>query len=137
MNYKKALLTLISLLIFLISSNAIAETENKYDEIYSKCVEEHGGSINNSIVHVCSETTTSAIKKDMNRLYDIAYKKLLERSEDDAKSLEISQKSWLKYRNSHCELMGVYVGSPMYSYCPMQLNGERVKELAELAGEEI
>ena len=56
-------------------------------------------------------------------------------SKEDAIKFENSQKSWLKYRNNHCELMGSYVGSPMYNYCPMLLNESRVAELKELAGE--
>ena len=75
------------------------------------------------------------VKKEMNRLYYIIHKKISEQSRDDAKKFEQSQKIWLKYRKSHCELMGSYVGSPMYSFCPMGLNKLRVAELTELAGE--
>ncbi|MEA5599286.1 lysozyme inhibitor LprI family protein [Rivularia sp. UHCC 0363] len=53
----------------------------------------------------------------------------------DAQQFEQSQKAWLTYRDTHCKLAGSYVGSQMYSYCPMQLNILRVTELRELAGE--
>ena len=107
---------------------------DKYDAIYDKCVTD-AGTMNNSVVHGCSTAVSDAVKKDMNRLYDVIYKNISENSADDAKKFEQSQRTWLKYRKSHCELMGSYVGSPMYSFCPMQLNKIRVQELAELAGE--
>lgn len=118
----------------MVSLNSWADSKDKLDLIYDKCVKK-SGIMNNSVVHVCSNTVSKSVKNEMNKLYDIIHKKLSEQSIDDAKKFEESQKSWLKYRKRHCELMGSYVGSPMYSFCPMQLNKIRVSELRELAGE--
>ena len=69
----------------------------------------------------------------MNKLYDIVNKKISDQSKDDAKKFEQSQKTRLKFRQSHCELMGSYVGSPMYSVCLMEQNESRVYDLSVLA----
>ena len=71
----------------------------------------------------------------MTRLYRAFYSKLLAENANDAARLERAQKAWLVYRDLHCELAGSYVGSPMYSFCPMQLNIDRVIELRELVGQ--
>ena len=126
--------TMLLLFITLTPTMVLAETSNKYDKIYSDCVQEQGP-INNTVVAVCSENASAAAKKEMNRLYKIIYKYISEQSQDDAQQFEDSQKAWLKYRNNHCELMGAYVGSPMYDYCPMELNIARVLELQTMANE--
>lgn len=105
-----------------------------YDKIYSQCLD-NSGPINNSVVAACSEEASNEAKKELNALYNKFYAKLKSENPEDAEKFELSQKSWLKYRNSHCELAGSYVGSPMYGYCPMQLNIERVMQLRELNGE--
>lgn len=115
-------------------ASAHAGETSKYDSLYDDCVKE-AGTMNNTVVMGCSETVSEAVKRDMNRLYDVIYARIAEQSKEDAQKFEFSQKSWLKYRNNHCELMGSYVGSPMYAYCPMQLNKARVAELTEMAGE--
>jgi uncharacterized protein YecT (DUF1311 family) len=68
-------------------------------------------------------------------LYRKAYEMLSKQSAADAAKLEHSQKSWVSYRNKHCELATSYVGSPMFGVCPMQLNISRVNELRELVGQ--
>ena len=122
------------LLIPLISSILSAET-NPYNKVYDDCLHEQG-QINNTVVAICSETASAYAKKEMNRLYDIVYKNISEHSNDDAKEFENAQKAWLRYRNAHCKLMGAYVGSPMYHHCPMELNIQRVLELAIMANEQ-
>ena len=137
MNLKNTKFKFITLMVILLpatSMNSWAESNNKYDAAYESCVKK-AGTINNGVVHECSGVVSDMVKKDMNKLYDIIYKNISEQSKDDAKKFEQSQKTWLKYRQSHCELMGSYVGSPMYSFCPMGLNKLRVLELTELAGE--
>jgi len=74
-------------------------------------------------------------KVEMTRLYRSFYRRLLDQSPDDAAALDRAQKSWLVYRDLHCQLAGAHVGSPMYSFCPMQLNIARVNELRELVGQ--
>lgn len=115
-------------------SVAWATPMDELESLYDKCVKE-AGTINNGVVSSCSNSVNATVKKEMNRLYKIAYKNIKERSDSDAQQLEDAQKAWLIYRNNHCNLMGSYVGSPMYDYCPMGLNIQRVKEFKELAGE--
>lgn len=122
------------ILIQTIPSISWAEAKNKYEKIYSDCIDKIG-TINNGVVEACSNIASKAAKKEMNRLYNIIYKNISKQSTEDAKKFENSQKAWLKYRNNHCKLMGSYVGSPMYNYCPMQLNILRVLELQEMSGE--
>ena len=131
-NYKIHLAT--TLFLSISATSAWAEASDKYDDLYNSCVTK-AGTMNNSVVHACSQSVSDAVKKDMNRLYASIYKTIKENSVEDAKKFEVSQQNWLKYRNSHCELMGSYVGSPMYSFCPMNLNKSRVAELEVLNGD--
>jgi len=133
-NNKVTSIALLVLLLPATSINSWAEVNKKYDIAYENCVKK-AGTINNGVVHECSGIVSDLVKKEMNRLYGVIYKNISEQSKEDAQKFEQSQKTWLKYRESHCELMGSYVGSPMYSFCPMGLNKLRVTELTELAGE--
>lgn len=121
------------LVLGLLSSSLWAEPNSKYDITYDTCIKK-AGTINNSVVYKCSGLVSKMVKQDMNKLYDIIYNNISKQSVNDAKKFESSQRSWLKYRKNHCDLMGSYVGSPMYSYCPMELNKARVLELQVLAG---
>ncbi|MGJ5630532.1 lysozyme inhibitor LprI family protein [Nostoc sp. CALU 1950] len=122
--------------VLLFSSVAQAAPVNKvdYQQMYSKCLKAVGVT-NNSSVDQCSRQTFKASEQEINRLYGKIYHQIASRQAEDAKKFELSQKFWLSYRDSHCKLAGAYVGSPMYSYCPMQLNISRVAELREFAGE--
>ena len=127
-------------LIIGVPSLAQAKTDSDYEKLYDQCVdrvikENHLAGINNGVVDACTNHVSELTKKEMNRLYKTFYDRLNQESPEDAKQFENSQKSWLTYRNSHCQLMGRYVGSPMYGFCPMQLNIARVSELKELVGE--
>jgi uncharacterized protein YecT (DUF1311 family) len=122
---KFLLITLIQLLPLIAS----AETGNKfYDELYDNCLTKEGG-LNNASVEVCSNRTSKAAKSEINFLYSKVYEKLSSISTADAAKFEQSQKSWIVYRNNHCELAGNYVGSPMYAFCPMEMNVLRISEL--------
>jgi uncharacterized protein YecT (DUF1311 family) len=112
---------------------AWAAADQDYDRMYGDCLKE-AGATNNGTVTACAEATTDSAKKEMNALYQRLHERLATESPGDADKLERSQKAWLAYRNSQCELAGSYVGSPMYSFCPMKLNIARVHELRELAG---
>ncbi|WP_312916892.1 lysozyme inhibitor LprI family protein [Stenotrophomonas sp.] len=105
-----------------------------YQQAYDTCLEQAGG-INNGTVDACSSTVSEQVKVEMTRLYRSFYRRLLDQSPDDAAALDRAQKSWLVYRDLHCHLAGAHVGSPMYSFCPMQLNIARVNELRELVGQ--
>lgn len=124
-----------SLVLSLLSTSAIAAAKPvDYDKLYSACTKK-AGTMNNAVVYECSDEVSTKAKAEMNQLYDKIYNQLKTDNAEDAKKFESSQRAWLTYRNSHCELAGSHVGSPMYSYCPMTLNIARVKELRELAGE--
>lgn len=103
-------------------------TGTDYDKLYNDCLPPNVP-LNNSLVASCAMQASDAAKKDMNRLYQQLYLSLQEGSPEDAQQLEDAQKSWLLYRNAHCDLQGKRIGSPMYYTCPMQLNGDRVAEL--------
>lgn len=120
--------------VLLVSGVAQAASVNKvdYQQMYSRCLKAVGVT-NNSSVEQCSRQTFKASEQEINRLYSKIYRQLASRQMQDAQKFELSQKSWLSYRDSHCQLAGAYVGSPMYSYCPMQLNISRVAQLRELA----
>lgn len=109
-----------------------ADTLSPLDKIYDRCVEKHG-TINNGVVDACSGEASAAAKKQINLYYNKIYSRLLKDVPEDAKKLEQSQKAWVVYRDNHCQLMASYVGSPMYSFCPMRLNIARADELQELA----
>lgn len=123
---KKGLLVLLTLL------PSLSLAADKYEKIYSDCIDEAGG-INNTVVMECSEKTSRVIKQEMNEVYKEVYERLEKEDMDSAKKLERSQISWLKYRKTHCELMGSLVGSPQYGYCPMELNRKRLLELKEFS----
>ena len=78
---------------------------------------------------MCAEGASESAKKEMNRVYQRLYLKLQQTSQEDAQQLENAQKAWLIYRNEHCDMLGKYDGSPMYTICPMKLNIDRVAEL--------
>ena len=122
-------------LMLLLSSLAVnAQQQSEYSAIYSKCVKE-AGPINNAVVEECSGTASERAKAEITSRYKSIYARLLAEAPEDAEKFEKSQKSWLQYRNLHCDLAGAYVGSPMYGYCPMQLNSARALELRELDGQ--
>lgn len=105
-----------------------------YERMYNDCLD-RTGPINNGVVDACSSGTSQRVKLEMNMLYTRIHDRLSNEAPADAERLEQAQKSWLVYRNTHCDLAGAYVGSPMYAFCPMQLNIARVAELRELAGD--
>ncbi|MBP6242504.1 MAG: DUF1311 domain-containing protein [Hydromonas sp.] len=139
-NIVKARKLLTIFILLFVSISTYGKTSADYDKLYSDCVgktieENNLGGINNGVVDACSNYVSDIAKKNITRLYKIFYNRLNADSPDDALKFEASQKSWLAYRNTHCELMGQYVGSPMYGFCPMQLNQARAAELQELVGE--
>ncbi|MCF7520580.1 DUF1311 domain-containing protein [Neisseria sp. ZJ106] len=102
------------------------------DDIYERCTQE-AGMMNNAVVYECSERASAVYKKQINLAYRKIHTALQKDNPEAAQKFENSQKAWLAYRNQHCELAGQYIGSPMSSYCPMELNQARSAELQELA----
>ena len=129
---KQSISIIILLFQALLPIKVLAQTPDKYDQMYDRCLQ-NSGTINNSVVYACSSQVSSAINKEMNDLYNTIYRKISTRNTQDAQQFASSHQSWKEYRDNHCELMGSYVGSPMYSFCPMQLNKERIAEMRELA----
>ncbi|MGP0170939.1 lysozyme inhibitor LprI family protein [Pseudomonas sp. NCHU5208] len=99
-----------------------------YDKQYQDCLDANG-TVNNSVVAICAEGVSNKAKQEMNRIYQQLFLKFQASAQEDAQQLEATQKAWLIYRNGQCELQGRRVGSPMYHYCPMKMNIERVNEL--------
>jgi uncharacterized protein YecT (DUF1311 family) len=116
------------------SGAAAAAGPTDYGKAYDDCLTKAGGASNAS-VGLCAEEVTIQADGEMKRLYQKAHQRIGDQSPEDAAKLEGAQASWLAYRNAHCALAGQYVGSPMYSYCPMTLGIQRVGELREMAGE--
>jgi uncharacterized protein YecT (DUF1311 family) len=120
-------------LLLLASLGVNAETPSEYDAMYGKCVDK-AGPINNEVVAECSGQVSEKAKLEITRRYKTIYARILKEKPEDAQKFESSQKAWLLYRNTQCDLAGSYVGSPMYGFCPMTLNSARALELRELDG---
>ena len=121
------------LLLLIASFHTNAANPSEYDVMYGKCVDENGP-INNGVVEECSGEVSEKAKGEITRRYKSIYARLLSENPEDAGKFESSQKAWLQYRNLHCDLAGSYIGSPMYGFCPMNLNAARALELRELDG---
>ena len=119
----------------LYADEAGAKAKSKdYQAVYDACVQ-RAGSIDNEVVAGCSERVSTQENVEMNALYLKMHGRLMGKAPADAARLEKAQKDWLSFRDVHCDLAGKYIGDPQYSYCPMKMNMERVKELRELVGE--
>ena len=106
---------------------AAAVDLNDISTHYEDCIRTNPQKL--SAAAVCAEGASESAKKEMNRVYQRLYLKLQQTSQEDAQQLENAQKAWLIYRNEHCDMLGKYDGSPMYTICPMKLNIDRVAEL--------
>ena len=106
---------------------AAAVDLNDISTRYEDCIRTNPQKL--SAAAVCAEGASESAKKEMNRVYQRLYLKLQQTSQEDAQQLENAQKAWLIYRNGHCDMLGKYDGSPMYTICPMKLNIDRVAEL--------
>lgn len=106
---------------------AAAVDLNDISTRYEDCIRTNPQKL--SAAAVCAEGASESAKKEMSRVYQRLYLKLQQTSQEDAQQLENAQKAWLIYRNEHCDMLGKYDGSPMYTICPMKLNIDRVSEL--------
>jgi len=98
-----------------------AQTQTDEQDEYNRCVEQaikemKLESINNMVVHSCSEQAKKTYEEKIVALIDQILK---------------SQRLWKAYVDQECSNAGSYIGSPMYSYCPMQEYAARVKQLEE------
>lgn len=126
--------TLTALALMLMATATHAAGAKDYASQYDRCLSEAGATNNTSVLN-CSSTVSASVKSEINALYAKLHARLAQQSADDANKLEQTQKAWLAYRNGQCDLATSYVGSPMFGYCPMQLNIQRADELRELLGE--
>lgn len=110
-----------------------SRNESNLEGVYDKCIGDR--SINNMIVYECSEKASDAAKEIINKTYKKLHSRLSAESPSDALKLDQAQKSWIIYRDLHCDLASNLVGSPMSGYCPMQMNIDRANELQELNGD--
>lgn len=131
MNFKIICLALVALS----SQPSYSQTLTDYDALYNTCLEQ-AGDINNSVVAMCASEVSTRANQEIKRRYQSIYAYLLNEHAADAEQFSASQKAWRTYRDTHCELAGSYVGSPMYDYCPMGLNAARALELRELDQEQ-
>ncbi|SHO57548.1 lysozyme inhibitor LprI family protein [Vibrio quintilis] len=118
-------------LVFAMAYPASLWAKSEYDVMYDQCIKD-SGPINNSVVYTCAERASQKAKEEINRRYVSAYTKLKKYDKEEAHKLEVAQQGWLKNRNNYCKLKGAYIGSPMYSYCPMRMNISRALELRTL-----
>ncbi len=116
----------------LLTAQAFAgeQADINYMNMYKKCISENGGASNGSI-EACADNISKKVKKEINKEYIRIHKALLKENKLHSDQFDDAQKTWLTYRNMHCELATWYVGSPQHSYCPMILNIERLRELKE------
>lgn len=131
--FKRRLLLLIEMITVSVSIAVHAQpaaAPPDYDALYSKCTNK-ARTMNNTVVSVCSNAVSTKAKQEITAHYKSIYHRLL-KYPHDAQKLESSQKAWIEYRDGHCSLAGAYVGSPMYDFCPMNLNSARALELREL-----
>ena len=110
------------------------EYANEYEEQYALCVDEFEG-INNSVVAECSIRVLDNAEADIRVTYERLYDTFEAEDAEALQHLDTAQQAWMAYRSSHCELAAQYIGSPMMSFCPMQLTVDRALALRELVGE--
>ena len=103
-----------------------------HDAVYAQCLREAGGA-RNATVGACSQTVAQTAAGEIAQLYGRTHAALAQRERKDAMNFESAHKAWQIYRDNHCNLASTYIGSPMYNFCPMQMNIARVKELREFA----
>jgi hypothetical protein len=103
--------------LFLYSYVSVGFASSVYDEMYSECLNEFG-TINNGIVLECAGRVIDKADKDLSEKIETLRQTRL--SEDFDRFL-LSQKNWEQYMEVQCDLQGIYVGSPMFAYCPMQM----------------
>jgi hypothetical protein len=93
--------------------------------MYSKCLNEFG-TINNGIVFECAGRVVDKADKDLIEKIETLRQTRL--SEDFDRFL-LGQRSWEQYMNVQCNMQGIYVGSPMFAYCPMEMLINRHNDL--------
>lgn len=118
-----------------IATHLYAETDAP--DVYSQCVDQtikemKLDSINNMVVDACSNQAKSVYEKQIVKLLDQIRKQSQEYEQSERfNDIMKSQRLWKVYVDQECSNAGNYIGSPMYSYCPMLEYGKRVDQLNE------
>lgn len=107
---------------------ALPALASDYAAIEEQCLNAYP-QLDNSVVMGCADQASDAAKKDMNRVYQQAWRVLSQQGEVHAQGFEAAQKAWLQYREAWCDSQGMSIGTPFYSTCRMSLNAARVAEL--------
>ena len=107
--------------LFLYGYVPFALASSVYDEMYAECLNEFG-TINNGIVFECAGRVIDQADKDLSEKIETLRQTRL--SEDFDRFL-LSQRNWEQYMEIQCDMQGIYVGSPMFAYCPMEMLIER------------
>lgn len=114
-----------------------ADEQNALPDVYSQCVdqmieENQLGGINNAVVDSCSNLAKSTYEKQIVKLLDRIKKySEIDQQPERYKAIMKSQQLWKIYVDQECSNAGEYIGSPMYSFCPMQEYAKRVEQLTE------
>ncbi|MFC4526331.1 DUF1311 domain-containing protein [Dyella halodurans] len=121
----------------LLSTQALADPPKlkDYRAAYDECLKASTDAGPTGAVEGCTEFVVDETKREINALYNVIHAQLESKSPDDAAEFDKAQRSWLAYRNAHCDLAGKYIGSPEFVVCPMNLDIERVHELRQIAGQ--
>ncbi|NHB58012.1 lysozyme inhibitor LprI family protein [Acinetobacter shaoyimingii] len=128
---------LIPLLIVFFTQFSFAHTTSDKSDLYDQCVDHtlqklKLDKINNTIVQSCSNETKAVYEKQIITVLDKIRQESQQESQPD-RYLNIlkSQRLWKSYVDKECDNAGTFIGSPMYSYCPMQEYRKRVDQLRE------
>lgn len=132
MSFKHTGITIVTAVLVSILSMASANAELK--DYYTECMSKYK-TINNSKIYECTGYADQKYKSTMNKAYNKIYKSLKTDGRDstDADSFEKSQLGWLDYRDKHCGLEGMYIGSPALPLCVSSKNKARAEELLDFS----
>ena len=119
------------------SISAYAEQSAASPDVYNQCVEQTIeklalGNINNAVVESCSNQSRAYYEKEIVKVLDqIKKQSQIDLRQERYNDIMKSQRLWKAYVDQECQNAGSYIGSPMYSYCPMQHYAERVAQLQQ------
>lgn len=118
---------LLGLLLLMTSTISLAQ-EIDY---YAQCTAQYE-SMNNSVVHSCSEQATQAYKQQIDQLLQKIKAQASEYQQPERyQNILKAQEAWQSYLELECKNAGDYIGSPMYSYCPMEMYKARIAQISQ------
>ncbi|MBR7001292.1 MAG: DUF1311 domain-containing protein [Neisseriaceae bacterium] len=115
-----------------------SQQAKKYDKMVEDCISDgsknsSGAAEYNAIFIGCHKYGAEEIDKEIARLSQNVLKDL-----DDytKKEFNAAQQSWQVYREKQCYLESMFVGSPQWGVCMLNMTQARLNELQSLYGEE-